>query len=147
MLANLIIGHFMSISTIIPNLGSLCHPHGLEEAPVAHRPDPGKLQRIWLKFELCTATYDPNIPWKYQAARSKQLGGDRLPPDTQTAHRNSPPLGSHAHFLPTHFSHFWYPSFARSAWMKKTLLMEDSLRIRLDLRWLGTFYFVFLRSF
>ena len=36
MLANLIIGHFLSNSTIMPNLGSLCHPHGLEEAPVAH---------------------------------------------------------------------------------------------------------------
>ena len=36
MLANLIISHFLSISSIIPNLGSLCHPHGLEEAPVAH---------------------------------------------------------------------------------------------------------------
>ena len=36
MLADLIIGHFLSTSPIMPNLGSLCHPHGLEEAPVAH---------------------------------------------------------------------------------------------------------------
>ena len=35
----------------MPNSGSLCHPHGLEEAPVAHRPDPGQLQRIWLIFD------------------------------------------------------------------------------------------------
>ena len=62
MLADLIISHFLSTSPIMPNLGSLCHPHGLEEAPVAHQPDPGQLQRIWLKFKLCTATYDPNIP-------------------------------------------------------------------------------------
>ena len=36
MLADLIIGLFLSTSRIMPNLGSLCHPHGLEEAPVAH---------------------------------------------------------------------------------------------------------------
>ena len=38
MLAELIIGHFLSTSPIMPNLGSLFHPHGLEEeeAPVAH---------------------------------------------------------------------------------------------------------------
>ena len=62
MLANLIIVNFLFTSPIMPNLGSLCHPYGLEEAPVAHQPDPGQLQRIWLKFELCTAQYDPNKP-------------------------------------------------------------------------------------
>ena len=36
MLANLIVGDFMSTSPIMPNYGSLCYYHGLEEAPVAH---------------------------------------------------------------------------------------------------------------
>ena len=62
MLADLINGHFLSTSPIMPNSGSLCHPHGLDEALVAHLHDPGQLQPIWLIFELCTATYDSNIP-------------------------------------------------------------------------------------
>ena len=62
MLSDLIIGHFLSNGPIMPNLGSLCHPHGLEEAPVAHRPD--LRQRQWIqKFLreviLCDALYDP----------------------------------------------------------------------------------------
>ena len=61
-LAEHIIFYFMFYSPYMPNLGSLSHSHGLEEAPVAHQPHPGQLQRIWLKFELCIATYDPNIP-------------------------------------------------------------------------------------
>ena len=28
------------------NLGSLAHPHGLEEAHVVHRPDPGHLGQV-----------------------------------------------------------------------------------------------------
>ena len=35
MLADLIIGLFLSTSPIMPNLGSLRHPHGLEEAWMA----------------------------------------------------------------------------------------------------------------
>ena len=35
-LAEIIIFAFMSYSPYMPNLGSLCHPHGLEEATVAH---------------------------------------------------------------------------------------------------------------
>ena len=30
-LVELIIGHFLSTSPIMPNLGSLCHPHGAHE--------------------------------------------------------------------------------------------------------------------
>ena len=51
-------------------------------------------------------------------------GRDRVPTDnTQTdglPTRIQPPTLSHAHYFPTHFSHFWYPSlarFARSAWI------------------------------
>ena len=33
-LADFIIFDFMSYSPYMPNLGSLCHSHGLEEAPV-----------------------------------------------------------------------------------------------------------------
>ena len=40
-LVNLIKGYVMTKGSYIPNLGSLSHPHGLEEAPVVHRPDPG----------------------------------------------------------------------------------------------------------
>ena len=36
MLGDLIIGLFLSHSPIMPNLGSLCHPHSLEEPSVAH---------------------------------------------------------------------------------------------------------------
>ena len=38
-----VIFYFMPYSPYLPNLGSLSHPHGLEEAPVVHRPDPGQL--------------------------------------------------------------------------------------------------------
>ena len=40
----------------MPNLGSLFHPHGLEEAPVIHRPGPGHLVQVgthhlrWIVF-------------------------------------------------------------------------------------------------
>ena len=37
----------MSNSIYMPNFGSLSHPHGLEEAHVVHRPDPGgRIQKI-----------------------------------------------------------------------------------------------------
>ena len=42
-LDDLIIFNFMSHISYMPNLGSLSHPHGLEEAPVVHRPGPGHL--------------------------------------------------------------------------------------------------------
>ena len=41
MLNDLIIWHLISYSHFIPNLGSLSHPHGLEEAPVVQRPSLG----------------------------------------------------------------------------------------------------------
>ena len=40
-LADLNIFDFVFYSPYKPNLGSLPHPHGLEEAPVVHRPGPG----------------------------------------------------------------------------------------------------------
>ena len=61
-LTDLIIGHFLSTSPIMPNSGSLCHPHGLEEAPVAHRPDPGQLQqikKILCEDVFCDVLYHP----------------------------------------------------------------------------------------
>ena len=36
-----IIFYIMSYRPYLPNLGSLSHPHGLEEAPVVHRHGPG----------------------------------------------------------------------------------------------------------
>ena len=45
-LDDLIIFYFMSYRPYISNLGSLCHSHGLEEAPVEHRPGPGHLLDI-----------------------------------------------------------------------------------------------------
>ena len=46
MLADLIIVDFMSYSPCMPNLGSLSQSHGLEEAPVVHRPGPGHLPEV-----------------------------------------------------------------------------------------------------
>ena len=43
---DLVIFYFMPYSPYLPNLGSLSHPHGLEEAPVVHQPDPGHLRRL-----------------------------------------------------------------------------------------------------
>ena len=40
---DLIICYVMSPSPYMSNLGSLSHPHGLEEAPVVHQPGPGHL--------------------------------------------------------------------------------------------------------
>ena len=37
---------FMSYSPYMPNLGSLSHSHGLEEALVVHRPGPGHLPEV-----------------------------------------------------------------------------------------------------
>ena len=45
-LADLIIFNFMSYSPYMPNLGSLSHSHGLEEAPVVHQPGPGHLPEV-----------------------------------------------------------------------------------------------------
>ena len=38
-----IIFYFMTYRLYLPNLGSLSHPHGLEEAPVVHKSGPGHL--------------------------------------------------------------------------------------------------------
>ena len=40
-LADLIIFNFNTYSPYMPNLGSLSHSHGLEEAPVVHQLGPG----------------------------------------------------------------------------------------------------------
>ena len=64
MLADLIIGHFLSTSPIMSNSGSLCHPHGLEEAPVVHRPDPGHLMKLddLIVFDFMSySPYKPNL--------------------------------------------------------------------------------------
>ena len=47
---------------IMPNLGSLCHPNSLEEASVAHRPDPRQhqqIQKFLREVILSDALYDP----------------------------------------------------------------------------------------
>ena len=54
-------------------------------------------QHIPIISELCNAIHDPNLPWKYQVARCKHLGGDRSPPYAQTDHRNSTPLSRIMH--------------------------------------------------
>ena len=43
MLTDIMICHILSYSPYMPNLGSLPHPHCLEEAPVVHQPGPGHL--------------------------------------------------------------------------------------------------------
>ena len=45
-LADLIIFDCLSYSPYMPNFGSLSHSHGLEEAPVVHRPSPGHLPQV-----------------------------------------------------------------------------------------------------
>ena len=45
-LDDLIILDFMSHVPYLPNLGSIAHSHGLEEAPVDHRPGPGHLCEV-----------------------------------------------------------------------------------------------------
>ena len=45
-LDDLIILDFMSHVPYLPNLGTLSHPHGLEEAPVIHQPGPGHLPEV-----------------------------------------------------------------------------------------------------
>ena len=55
---DLIICHFMSCSPYIPNLGSLSYPHGLEEAPVVHRPGPSQLPNLII---LNSKSYNPYI--------------------------------------------------------------------------------------
>ena len=42
MLGDLMITHVLPSSPYMPNLGSLPHPHGIEEEPVVHRPGPGQ---------------------------------------------------------------------------------------------------------
>ena len=41
MSVDLIIGYVMANSHYMHKLGYLSHPHGLEEAPVVHKPNPG----------------------------------------------------------------------------------------------------------
>ena len=45
-LVDLIIGSAMSNGPFMPNLGSVSHPHGLEEAPVVLQPGPGHLGNV-----------------------------------------------------------------------------------------------------
>ena len=45
-LDDLIIFNFMSFRPYMPNLGFLPHSHGLEEAPVVHRPGPDHLADV-----------------------------------------------------------------------------------------------------
>ena len=61
---NLVIFYFMPYSPYLPNLGSLSHPHGLEEAPVVHRPDPGHLMKLddLIVFDFMSySPYKPNL--------------------------------------------------------------------------------------
>ena len=58
---DLIICHFMSCSPYIPNLGSLSHPHGLEEAPVVHRPGPSQLPDLIIFNSKSYSTYILNL--------------------------------------------------------------------------------------
>ena len=58
----------------IPNLGSLSNPHGLEEAPVVHRPVDGS-KKFLIEDVLSHALYQPN---KVKPPRSSHLQGDRL---------------------------------------------------------------------
>ena len=51
---------FMFYSPYMPNSGSLCHPHGLEEAPVAHRHDTGQL---WQIQKIPSRGRSPTCPW------------------------------------------------------------------------------------
>ena len=46
MSVDLIIDSVMTNSPHMPNLGSLSHPHGLEEAPVVLQPGPGHLVQV-----------------------------------------------------------------------------------------------------
>ena len=55
---DLIICHFISCSPYIPNLRSLSHPHGLEEAPVVHRPGPSQLPDLII---FNSKSYSPYI--------------------------------------------------------------------------------------
>ena len=45
-LADLIILNYMSYSPYMPNFGSPPYSHGLEEAPVVHRLDPGHFPEV-----------------------------------------------------------------------------------------------------
>ena len=77
------------------------------------------LWHILIISERCTTVDGPNIPWKYQDVRSKQLEGDREPTDGHTSHRNfTLPLTctySHLSFLCSNLLYFLnilYPSLA-----------------------------------
>ena len=64
---------FMFYSPYMPNSGSLCHPHGLEEAPVAHRHDPRQhwgIKKFLCKDVLCHAL---DHPTEFQPNRSRHL--------------------------------------------------------------------------
>ena len=48
----------------MPNLGSLSHLHGLEEAPVVHRPGPGHLREVVVLiicYVMFKSPYMPNL--------------------------------------------------------------------------------------
>ena len=80
----------------MPNSGSLCHPHTLEEAPVAHRPHPGNIN-VSNKFLFCDILIHAlDHPTKFQPDRYKHLGGDRVPPDNRQTTGILPPHTYHA---------------------------------------------------
>ena len=51
----------MSYSPYMPNLGSLSHSHGLDEAPVVHQPDPGHLPELIIFDFMSYSPYMPNL--------------------------------------------------------------------------------------
>ena len=52
----------MPFSPYLPNLGSLSHPHGLEEAPVVHQPGPGHLPKLADLTSFDFMFYSPFMP-------------------------------------------------------------------------------------
>ena len=67
MLGDLMIGHVLSSSSYMPNLGSLSHPHGLEEAPVVHRPGPSQLPDLIIFNSKSYSTYILNLGYLYHS--------------------------------------------------------------------------------
>ena len=54
-------GYVMANSPYRPNLGSLSHPHGLEEAPVVHQPGPGHLGDVIIGSVMTNTPFMPNL--------------------------------------------------------------------------------------